>query len=177
MNLRIYDPTVLAIELRHRQFGYSVYQGHRQLLDWGVRVYPAVGELEAAMVSKRLISLLRLFAPNVIVVKRERWDKAEVNVHMRGVVDAVKQEAFAHAVPILAITEENVRRSFLNFACKTRDEIAAVLARMFPELVWNLPPKRHPWQSEHRRTIMFDAIALGLAYWQHPSSEIPNAPG
>ena len=59
MKLLIYDPIVLAIELRHRQFGYAVYRGHRQLLDWGIRVYPAVGEIEAAMASKRLIALFK----------------------------------------------------------------------------------------------------------------------
>jgi hypothetical protein len=177
MRLQIYEQTVLAIELRHRQFGYAIYRGHRELLDWGVRVYPAVGEAEAAMASKRLIGLLRMFVPERIVIKTERWNKAETNAHMRSLVEAVRHEAFAHAIPIFAVTEKDVRQTFLNFGCETRDEIAAALARIFPELVWNLPSKRRPWQSENRQMAMFDAVALGLAYWRHPSTEVSNSPG
>jgi hypothetical protein len=102
------------------------------LLDWGVRVYPALGDAETTMVSKRLIALLKLFAPSIIVIKKERWDKAATNTNMGVVVDIVKQEAFSHAIPILSVTDDNVRRTFLNFRCDTRDEIAAALARIFP---------------------------------------------
>jgi hypothetical protein len=37
---------------------------------------------------------------------------------------------------------------------------------MFPELLWKLPPKRRIWESEHPIMAMFDAVALGFAYWQ-----------
>jgi hypothetical protein len=60
--------------------------------------------------------------------------------------------------------------------CETRDEIAAVLARLFLDLHWRLPPKRRAWQSEHPRMAMFDAIALGLAYWQHQSMGLAMPP-
>ena len=41
----------------------------------------------------------------------------------------------------------------------------------FPESIWGLPPKRQVWQSERLRMTMFDAVALGLAYWQHAVRE------
>ena len=176
MNLRIYDPRILAIDLRHRRFGYAVFEGHRTLHDSGLRVYRAVGEEEAGMASKRLAMLLQSFAPSAIVIKRERWDRALTNPHIRSLVEVVTKVASAHSVSICLIEGDDVRQTFRNFGCETRDEIAAALARIFPDLFWKLPPKRRAWQSEHPRMAMFDAIALGLAYWQHRSTRLPAPP-
>jgi hypothetical protein len=176
MNLRIYDPTILAIDLRHRRFGYAVFEGHRGLRDSGLRVYRAVGEAEAAMASKRLAVLLRSFSPSAIVVKKERWDRALVNTHMKSLVEVVTRVAAAHSTPIFLVEHDAVRKTFRNMGCETRDEIAAALARIFPELHWRLPPKRHAWQSEHPRMAIFDAISLGLAYWQNPSTKLSVPP-
>jgi hypothetical protein len=176
MNLRIYDSTILAVDLRHRRFGYAVFEGHRTLLDSGLRVYRAVGEEEAVMASKRLAVLLHLFAPSAIVIKRERWDRAQTSPHIKSLVEVVTRVAATHSVSIHLIGDDNVRQTFRNMGCETRDEIAAALARIFPELQWKLPPKRRAWQSEHPRMAMFDAVALGLAYWQHQSYRLPTPP-
>ena len=171
MKLRIYDPTILAIDLRHRRCGYAVFEGHRLLRDSGVRVYRAVGEAEASMASKRFTVLLRSFSPSIIVVKRERWNRAEVSMHIRSLIEVMNRVAAAHSVAIVLIADEDVRETFRNLGCETRDEIAVALARIFPEVAWRLPPKRRAWQAEHPRMTIFDAIALGLAYWQHPSTD------
>jgi hypothetical protein len=176
MKLRIYDPRILAIDLRHRRFGYAVYEGHKRLLDWGVCVYPAVGDVEIEMMKKRLGELRRLFSPSSIVIKQERWDKAHTDAHMRLLVAVIALEASNVSIPICLVDDENVRTTFRNLGCETKDEVAAVLARIFPELVWSLPPKRRAWDSEHSSMTIFDAIALGLTYWQHPSAEALPAP-
>ena len=62
MKPRVYDLLIMATDLRHRRFRFAVYEGYRLVLDLGVRVYPAVGEVEAAMANKRLSSLIRLFS-------------------------------------------------------------------------------------------------------------------
>jgi hypothetical protein len=177
MNLRIYDPVILAIDLRHRRFGYAVFEGHRMLRDSGLRVYRAVGEAEAAMASKRLAVLLKSFAPTAIIVKRERWERANTSIHIKSLVDVMTRVASAHSISIFLVRDDDVRQTFSNMGCETRDEIAAALARIFPDLHWKLPPKRRAWQSEHPRMAMFDAIALGLAYWQHESTKLPIPPG
>ena len=50
-----------------------------------------------------------------------------------------------------------------------------MVARMFPELLWKLPPKRKIWESEHPIMTMFDAIAMGFAYWQRDGGRDPTA--
>lgn len=174
MKLRVYDPKIIAIHLRHRRFGYAVYEGHKGLLDWGVRVYPAVGEEEVSMACKRLSSLLKLHSPSVMVLNQERWDLGQTNQHMRALVEMTKSEAIVHSVQIRLLRDAKVRESFRHMDCETRSEIAEALARIFPELASHVPPKRRAWQAEHPRMIVFDAIALGLAHWHHPSTEPAN---
>lgn len=170
--LRIYDPRILAIDLRHRRFGYAVYEGHRNLLDWGVRVYPAVGDVEAAMMRQRLDGLIKLFSPSAIVVTQERWDRGQTSPHIRALDQAMLRAAAQHSIQIRAINQAEVKRTFQNLGCETKYEIATSLSRIFPELAWELPPPRRTWEPEYSRMTTFDAIALGLAYWQQESTEI-----
>jgi RNase H-fold protein (predicted Holliday junction resolvase) len=174
MTLRVYDPRILAIDLRHRRFGFAVYEGHRMLLDWGVRAYPVINDDESSIAIKRLRTLISMFGPVAIVIKRERWEKRETNANMQKLIDAFESEAFARLIPIRLIREQDIRSTFVNFGCTTREENAAALARIFPELAWDLPAKRRTWQPEHSRMTVFDALAIGLAYWHHPHEEIRN---
>lgn len=122
---------------------------------------------------KRVAALLEAFSPSAIVIKKERWDRAENSAHIRSLVAVMVDVSAVHSVPICLVGDDDVRNTFRNLGCETRDEIAAVLSRIFPELLWKLPPKRRPWQSEHPRMAMFDAVALGFAYWQHQSTSLP----
>jgi hypothetical protein len=177
MRLRIYDPRILAIDLRPRRFGYAVFEGPRRLLDWGVSGYPPEDDGDLSVAGKRLSALLKLTSPSIIVVKRERWDSANTNVGARSLAEAVYSESSARSIPIYLLGQDELASTFLNLECQTKYEIASVLTRIFPELSWKLPPKRQLWQSEHPRMTMFDAIALGLAYWQHSGSLLPPEPG
>jgi len=44
-------------------------------------------------------------------------------------------------------------------------EIACAVAERLPELASKLPPKRKIWQSEDYRMSIFDATAVGVAYF------------
>src|SRR5690349_13745438 len=100
MRLRVYDPRILAIDLRHRRFGYAVFEGPRLLLGWGIRVYKAVGNVEAAMAGQRLDALLRQFTPSSIIVTTERWHRAQVDANIRLLEEAIITVATKHLVPI-----------------------------------------------------------------------------
>lgn len=172
MKLRIYDPRILVLDLRHRRFGYAVFEGHRSLLDWGVRVYPAIGEEETALAMKRLDALVELFAPSAIVVKKERWQHPDLKSGMQSVVKAVSILASARSIPVHLVPHSDLLAAFSPLGGRTREEMAEVLTRIYPDLFWYLPPKRKIWQAEHPRMTIFDALALGLAYWQARDIEI-----
>jgi len=166
MRLRIYDPRILALDLRHRRLGYAVFEGHRTLLDWGVRIYPANGDAETALAVKRLNALVELFTPEVIVVKKERWEQSNTDSGVTPVIKAVSMVATSRSIPIQLVPQTDLMAAFNPLGYHTREEIADALTRIFPELTWHLPPKRKVWQSQHPRMTVFDAIALGFTYWQ-----------
>ena len=176
MHLRIYDPRILAIDLRPRRFGYAVFEGPRMLLDWGVSGYPPENHGESVVAGKRLAALLKVSSPSAIVVKRERWDSAKTNAGSRSLAEAISNESSTRSIPICLLGQDELASTFLNLQCETKYEIASALTRIFPELFWKLPPKRQVWQPEHARMTMFDAVALGLAYWQHASTFLPLPP-
>lgn len=165
MKLRIYDPVVLALDLRHRRFGYAIFQGHRVLLEWGQRVYPAVGDAERELAQRRIAKLLDGFGPDLILLTQERWERGHTDTHLVHALSALQAEAQRHEVPIRLVQEKSIRMAFTVFGCNTKAEIAATVAAIYPELLGSVPPPRKPWESQHPRMSVFDAIALGVAYW------------
>lgn len=48
------------------------------------------------------------------------------------------------------------------------------VAEQFPELLSILPPRRRPWQSEDYRMTIFDAAAVGIAYFAENTPQLGN---
>ena len=176
LNLQIYNRRILAIDLRGRRFGYAMFEGHKRLLDYGMGAYPVGANQEPAIIGRPLAEVLRLFPPSAIVVKKERWEAPDVTPGARSFMDRMIGEAKFRSIPICLIKHDDVRYTFHILDCETKYEIATVLTHFFPELLSKLPPKREIWNSEHPRMPMFDAIALGFAYWQHSNTEVPLPP-
>jgi hypothetical protein len=86
-------------------------------------------------------------------------------MHLIHPLAALQAEAQRYAIPIRLIEEKTIRTAFAIFGCSTKAEIAATLASLFPELIRSVPPPRKACQSQHPRMAVFDAIALGVAYW------------
>ena len=169
MHLRIYDPRVLAIDLRNRRSGFAIFEGPRNLLDFGTTVLPS-DQAEPAMA--RFVDLLRMSVPSIIVVKKDRWENMASSSGARHFVDMLTNESIKREIQIRVLEQDAITATFLNLDCSTKVEISTALARVFPELVWQLPPERKAWESEHPRQTVFDAIALGLAYWQHETNNV-----
>jgi hypothetical protein len=173
MHLRIHDRRILAIDLRPRRFGYAVFEGPRFLLDWGANAYPSSGDPEGTVAARRIAALLQFSTPSAVVVKKERWESAETDSVVRSMVETIIRETSARLIPICLIDQNEFSSTFRNLECGTKYEIASVLTRIFPELLWKLPPPRQIWESEHPRMTIFDATALGFTYWQRSSPESP----
>jgi hypothetical protein len=68
-----------------------------------------------------------------------------------------------------------VNRAFVGFE-SNKYEVASALAKQFPALASRLPPKRKIWQSEDYRMGIFDAAALGVAYFVRYRKRLLPAP-
>jgi hypothetical protein len=164
MQLRIFDPRIVAIDLRFRRSGFAIFEGPKILLDSGTTAIPPTNGNASG---NRFSDLLNLASPAAIVVKTERWEYMQAHSRTSSLIDVLRQESEKRSIALRTLDEHALALSFRNLGCSTKAEIAAALTRVFPELDWKLPPKRDIWDSEHFRQSIFDAIALGLAFWQH----------
>lgn len=158
MRPRIYDPRIIAIDLRLRRSGFAAFEGNRKLLDFGTI---HLGQFEDG--GSKFPDLLKMLLPSTIVVKRERWNNLVARSDSKSFIESLTMQAKAHSTKIRLLEQNTLDATF---GCETKAEITASLALIFPELVWKLPPRRRIWEPEHSRQTVFDAIALGLAFWQ-----------
>ncbi len=171
MHSRIHDARILAVDLRFRRSGFALFEGPKRLLDFGTVVIPS-GRYEKA--GSRFSDLMKLSLPSAIVVKKERWEDLMARSDQKPPIGALTNESEAHLLRIRLLEHGALISTFRNLGCDTKAQISTMLARIFPELVWQLPPERKVWQSEHPRQRVFDAIALGFAYWQRETAAIAD---
>ena len=80
---------------------------------------------------------------------------------------SIVYEATIRSIPVVRINEKDIKRGFQKFKGKSKYDLCPeFLVSVFPELDWKLPPERKPWQTEPRAMMVFDAAAIGFAYWQ-----------
>ena len=170
---RTNDPRILTIDLRAQRFGYAVFEGPKQLLDWGARFYPPGGKSGAVVAGNRIAALIKAFPPTVIVVRKVRHKMMRNSAGVQPILKAIRREASTHSIPVHFVARSEVREAFRILRAKSTYEIAGILTAIFPELLWRLPHKRKTYESEHPVMSIFDAIALGFTYWQLNGAWMP----
>jgi hypothetical protein len=150
---------ILAVDVRPRWFGFAVFDGPTQLLDFGVPRIMSIMRGEAC-----LIRLINTYWPTLIVIRktfprarRHRWI---VWAYIRLIV----QLSHRFSIRVDRISDRQLQRYFASQGVDNKEEAAALLARQFPELSWKVPPVRKRWHHEHKNMPIFDAVALGEAH-------------
>jgi hypothetical protein len=166
MDQKSHDGRILAISLRSGRFGFAVFEGPDRLLDWGMVFYPLNNGVQRASANKRVASLLTLFTPSLVVAGRTRLLNVGNGSGVRPILRSIRREASARMIPVRLMKSAEMRAVFRPLRATSKHEIASGLTEVFPELLCKLPPKRKIWETEHFRMVLFDAVALGFAYWQ-----------
>jgi len=172
---KAFIPRILAIEARRSRFGYALFEGPNRLLDWGASTVPAdlTGRAAKDAARKRIALALRRCHPVAAVVRRPRRVKTGRGATPGPILRTIAREAAALPIPVHSLSRGEVREAFQLLRGRTKEEIAEALVGIFPELVTRLPPKRKKWQPEYRGMIVFDAVAVGFAYWQRNEMQFP----
>jgi hypothetical protein len=160
----ICNTRLLTVHVRPQRFGFAVFKGPQQLLDWGGSTCP-ISDGGSAPIRKRISPLLEIYAPSVVIVREITKREGERYEDFRPIVSAIRQQAADYSAEVVLVGREEVRRAFGRFGKTTKYDIAAQVATFFPELIWKLPPPRKPWQTEHHNMAIFDAASLGITYF------------
>jgi hypothetical protein len=155
-----FSSRVLALELRHRRIGFAVLEGPERLLDTGVKRYQYSGHVVAI-----LRTIVTIFAPSALALRQANHRILEHRKSASATVHLIRTECNRQGVGFNWISTPEVRHAF-GHSGKSKDDIAAEVARIFPELQWQLPPARHKrsWVSEGWNMPLFDAVATGFTY-------------
>jgi hypothetical protein len=78
----------------------------------------------------------------------------------------IKREARRSGAAVAVVAKSTLKEFFHEYARRTKHEIASLLASVFAELKWKLPPPRRLrfWRGEAWRMSVFDAAALGIVF-------------
>jgi hypothetical protein len=164
------EKRVLALDVRPRSFGYVVFEGPNELLDWGVKSFRRGVNAVQTPRGRKFEWLQEDYLPSAIVLK-EPGPRGK----RRKFVSMVQTKAESLGIGIRLLRNSAIEKAFGGEGRLTKYEVACALAERFPELRWALPPKRKPWQSEDYRISIFDAAALGVAYFaRQAKQEAPN---
>jgi hypothetical protein len=150
---------ILAVDVRPRWFGFAVFDGPTQLLDFGVPRITSIMRGEAC-----LIRLINTFWPTLIVIRktfprarRHRWI---IWASLRLILQLSRR----FSIRVERISDRQLQQYFALQGVRNKEEAASRLAGQFPELSWKVPPMRKRWHHEHKNMPIFDAVALGVAF-------------
>jgi hypothetical protein len=155
------EKRVIALDVRSRNFGFVVFEGPNEILDWGVKSFRSRANAVKAPAATKLLSLLDEFTPSAVVIRERATGRSTKKPKLLTIIE---RQAHNHRIPLRFISRKDVNRAFVGFETN-KYEVASALAKQFPTLASKLPPKRKCWQSEDYRMGIFDAAASGVAYF------------
>lgn len=156
---------VLAVELRTRNLGFAALEGPTILLDWGMRSFDEETTETTSGISERLAPLLAFHQPLVLVVGVRNYHSATLNSKLQRTLSAIRSEARRSSSKVRLLTTDRIRAYFATNGLTTKHDVAAALAMQFEELSWKLPRRRKAYHSESPAMLVFDALAIGVAYF------------
>ncbi len=159
-NVRV-EKRVIALDVRSRNFGFVVFEGANEILDWGVRSFRSGANAVKVPAREKLLALLDEFTPSAVVIRERAAGRSTKKPQLLSIIE---RQARSRRIPVRFITPRDVNRAFVGFE-SNKYEVASVLAKQFPTLASKLPPMRKCWQSEDYRMSIFDAAAVGVAYF------------
>lgn len=163
------EQRILALDVHPRSFGFVVFEGPNRMLDWGVKSFRLGVNAVKIPAAKKLRALLDDFMPSVIVIREPEMRRN------RKMLTTIEIQARSRNIPVRFISWSDVNRAFVGFE-NNKYEVASALAKQFPSLASRLPPKRKCWQGEDYRMGIFDAAAVGVAYFTRRRSAPLDTP-
>lgn len=166
---------VLALDPITKGFGFAVLDGPHNLIDWGLKGTSRWEEPRERWCLRQLAELIDFYQPDRVVIEDCLDSRSRRSQTSRRLIERMLVMARERDVVGRRISQAELRRAFAAEGACTKYERALAIATRFPELAWRVPPIRKPWMSEDSRMGIFDAVALGLAFFSqqraHQSSE------
>ena len=143
----------IALDIRPRSFGFVVLED-AMVLDSGVRTCDQ--EQSDDCLVQRFRRIVARYDPAAVITLRRRLSDADRAYLLSKSLTRIVEEVGAE---LLYTSPPRIHRYFHRHGAITKHDIALVIAKLLPELAWQIPAKRKPWESEPYWASVFDAAA------------------
>ena len=147
---------ILSLDPTTEGLAFAVLEdGPLQLIDWGIK---NCGRKKASALDVTE-KLLERFRPDVLVMEDYEAGSSRRQRRTQRLIQHLIALAGRKNLRVRSISRQEVRGTL---RVKTKNEVAATVARFFPELLPQLPRQREIYIGEDYRMAIFDAVALAL---------------
>jgi len=161
----------MAIDLRRSRFGYAVLDGSNTVLEWGSGEIWADGKKRGDFKNTRLRSALRVSSPATVVVRKSQYRGSLDSPLKDRLLQQIKRDADGYSIPVVMISQAEIRRAFHLPKRASKYKIASVIAQRFPEVRLKLPVERKAWEPERRSRGRENHIYAAKPVYLHPRSQ------
>lgn len=168
--MHIGQANILALDPGTKEIGVAILKG-QQLDYFGVKTFRQrqPPHLFLATVASYLTGLIAAHRPTVLAIEQtfsRQRESALLNVTAAEITYTARQ----HGLKVFTYDPAKVRQTICQVEKGTKRETAQIVARQYPELARYL---KHPtrWEALYWGHV-FDAVAVGLCYWQDINKEV-----
>lgn len=155
---------ILAIAPSTRGFGFAVFEGDKNLVDWGVKSVDGDKNKESV---EKVKALIARYQPEVIVLEDTSAKGSRRAPRIKRLTKTIVALASSSKIKGVLFSQTKISTVFFGESKGTKHARAEIITKQFPEeLGFRLPPKRKPWMSEDSRMDIFDAVSLVLVFHQ-----------
>ncbi len=154
---------VLSIYPTSRGYAFVLFEGSLSLYDWGVKEIRKKNKNERTLESIK--ALIEQHRPDYLVIEDYTEKGSRRSSRIRRLYRSLMHLARVEQVEVVRYSKDAVLSFFAPEGAHTKYEIAKTIAREMPELAHRLPRRRKIWMSEDPRQSLFDAAALGVAFY------------
>lgn len=164
------NPILLAIDPTSRGFAFAVLEAPAFLLDWGSKT----ASLGSGSLARKVDELLSRYQPDVLVLEDLAAKGARRRKRASREIRSIERRALKRGVRVERVSRLGVLDTFA--PGKSKYEVAARLAEIFPVLANRLPRKRKTHTPEEARMNVFDALGIAAATVERAETPPPTEP-
>jgi hypothetical protein len=153
---------VLAVSPSPRGFAFVIFYKPDCPIDWGIK------EIRGADKNDRILEamqkLIDEYRPSVLVMEDATHSRRGTRI--RTLLARLEKLVVQNKATVRQLTKAEIRFAFRDEHVQTKLDIAKAVAARLPAFQPRLPGERKIWMSEDPRQSLFDAVALGVAYYE-----------
>jgi hypothetical protein len=154
---------VLSLYPSSRGYAFMFFEGPHDPFDWGVKEIRKSRKNEATL--KEIHALVGSCRPDRILIEDYAEPGSRRALRIKRLYQMIVDLAKKEGIEVSRVSHDAILACFAPEGAKTKREIALAVAQQIPALEHRMPRPRQIWMSEDPRQSLFDAAALGMAFY------------